>query len=345
MTPLRWLLTILSFATSFGASIYVVVSGWPEDGAPLGLPFWAHLGALAIVAADLTLRTFKVQLSGRAVGAIVEFGTALRMGLGGDFAAAITPSKTGAEPARFLVLKEAGYPAAQILAVLFLELALELMSLLTIAVVFYLTLERSGSLMTALLSIVGAYATTMLAITAVLFILSRRNTSGPAPAWATRLRLSATMWHRVQTTLRHVKVSVEGLVRARPAFILAAYFVSVTHVFARLLVLPILVFAYGDRPPVAPLLVWPMVLLYGSSAAPAPAGGGVVEMSFQAALAGHIPVQLIASSLIWWRVYTFYAYVAFGAMSAGRTVMRALRPGAVTMEPDANEFDDPAGTP
>lgn len=337
MTPFRWLLTILSFATSVVASIYIIASSWPEGGAPLGLPLWAHLAALGVVAFDITTRTWKVQLSARAVGAKLPFGTALRMGLGGDFAAAITPSKSGAEPARFLVLKEAGFETAQILAILFLELALELLSLLTIAVVFFLALDRSTSLMTALLSIVGAYATTMLVMTALLVVLSRRNVTGPPPGWAVRLRMSAGLWRRVQRILRHVKVSVTGLRRAHPLPMAASFCVSVAHVFSRLTVLPLLVYAYGDRPPLAPLLVWPMVLLYGSSAAPAPAGGGVVEMSFKVALSGHIPVQLIASSLIWWRVYTFYTYLVVGALSTGRSVMRALRPGQADLITEASE--------
>ena len=44
-------------------------------------------------------------------------GTAARATLGGDFATAITPARIGAEPARFLVLREAGVPAARALLV------------------------------------------------------------------------------------------------------------------------------------------------------------------------------------------------------------------------------------
>ena len=33
---------------------------------------------------------------------------------------------------------------------------------------------------------------------------------------------------------------------------------------------------------------------------------------------------LLAASLIWWRLYSYYIYVAIGAIAAGRTVMRAL---------------------
>ncbi|MEP7346216.1 MAG: lysylphosphatidylglycerol synthase transmembrane domain-containing protein [Gemmatimonadaceae bacterium] len=325
MTPLRWLLTVLSFATAVGASIYVVAADWPEGGAALGLPLWAHFAAMGIVAFDITARTLKVQLSARAVGVLVSFTTALRMSLGGDFGASITPARSGAEPARFLIMRKAGYPVAQVLVILFIELLLEVLSLVAFTIVFFVLLDHSSPILTALVALVGGLATIFLTACGMMVVMARRNATGPPPRWARRFGIKPGAWRRVQRALRQIKVSMAALRRARPITLVAAYFFSVAHVFARLMILPLLVYAYGDRPPLAPLLVWPLVLLYGSSAAPVPAGGGMVEFSFKAALGGHIPAQLIASSLIWWRVYTFYAYLVLGAMSAGRSVMHALR--------------------
>jgi hypothetical protein len=48
-------------------------------------------------------------------------------------------------------------------------------------------------------------------------------------------------------------------------------------------------------------------------------------VAFNKALSGTIPPEFFASALIWWRFYTFYALILLGAVSAGRTVMRALR--------------------
>lgn len=337
MTPFRWVLTFLSFATAVGASIFVVASEWPEGGAPLGLPLWAHIAALGIVAVDLTARTLKVQLSARAVRVPLSFRTALRMSLGGDFAASITPSRSGAEPARFLILKEAGFPVASILVVLFVELLLELLSLVAVVIVFLAVLDHSSTVLTALVAMVGGFAAVTVGSGAVMYLMSRRHAAGPPPAWVRKVGIGAGTWRRVQRTLRQLRVSMTSLRRANPLPMTGAYLCSLVHVGSRLMVLPLLVYAYGDRPPFAPLLVWPLVLLYGSSAAPAPAGGGVVEMSFRAALGGHIPAQLAAASLIWWRVYTFYAYLVLGAMSAGRSVMRALRTG---QRPDAVDGAD-----
>jgi uncharacterized membrane protein YbhN (UPF0104 family) len=53
-----------------------------------------------------------------------------------------------------------------------------------------------------------------------------------------------------------------------------------------------------------------------------------VEVAFRATLGrGAIPARLFAASLVWWRFYTFYLYIALGALAAGRTVLRAMRSG------------------
>jgi uncharacterized membrane protein YbhN (UPF0104 family) len=72
------------------------------------LPLAAHGAALLAALLELGARGVKLELSARALGVRLSLGTALRTILGGDFAAAITPARTGSEPARFLVLSEAG---------------------------------------------------------------------------------------------------------------------------------------------------------------------------------------------------------------------------------------------
>jgi hypothetical protein len=50
-----------------------------------------------------------------------------------------------------------------------------------------------------------------------------------------------------------------------------------------------------------------------------------VELAFRAALGRVIPPGLFAASLVWWRFYTFYLYIALGALVAGNTALRAVR--------------------
>ena len=108
------------------------------------------------------------------------------------------------------------------------------------------------------------------------------------------------------------------------------------------MVLPIIVGAFGAEADLTALVLWPLVLLYGGALIPAPAGGGAMEFGFGEALLtvgallalgltgfgaimnDVLPPEILAASLIWWRFYSYYAYVLLGAFAAGRTVMRAL---------------------
>lgn len=327
MTPTRWLLTVVSFLAVFGVSVYVIWSSWPVGGAPFGLPWWSHALALAGVGLEIFFRVNKILFSARALGVPVSFGTSARTILGGDFAASITPSRSGAEPARFLVLTEAGTPMAGALLILFVELLLETISLAVIAAVLGVVLRDSEGVVRGLLATVLVYATVVLGAGAFAVSLSRKNASGPPPRWARTLGINAGAWRRVQRSLRQLRGSVSSLREAQAGLMLVALLFSILHILARLVTLPIIVYSYGGDVASGPLILWPLVLLYGAAVSPAPGGGGVVELAFKAALGGTLPARLLGASLIWWRVYTFYIYIVIGAIAAGRTVMRTLKRG------------------
>lgn len=294
-------------------------------GAPLGLPWWTHLVLLAAVGLEILSRVLKIVFSARAIGVPTPFGVAARTILGGDFAASITPSRSGAEPARFLVLTEAGTPVASVLLILFLELFLEMISLAVIAVGFGLVWHEESGMIRGLLATVAVYAMGVLGAGALAYYIASRGGNGPPPAAIRAIGVNAAAWRRIQLSLRSLRSSLGSLRRAHVGLMGSALLMSIVHVLARLLALPIIVRSYGEQAPVSALVLWPMALLYGAAVAPAPGGGGVVELAFKAALGGVLPARLIGTSLIWWRVYSFYLYIAIGAIAAGRTVMRALR--------------------
>ena len=309
MTPKRWMVTALSFAATIGVSIYMVM-GWSQQGTSLSLPLRAHLFALLAVAVEVLARSLKIRWSARAAGIHLKLSTAARTCLGGDFAAAITPARSGAEPARFFVLAEAGLPSSSALVVLYAELFLEVLSLAAVVFCVALVFRHAGAVLVTLVSVVGAYAAVILGIGALALFLSRRNANGPPPRWARRLRLHST---------------VDSVERIHRRAAVAAFVASFVHVAIRLTVLPALVLTSVASAPLAPLALWPLGFLYGAAVVPAPGGGGAVEMAFRAALGHAIPGQLFAASLIWWRFYTFYIYIVLGAIAAGNTVLRAVR--------------------
>jgi glycosyltransferase 2 family protein len=324
MTPFRWFLTALSFAATIGVSIYMIL-GWSHAGASLELPLNAHLLALLAVVIEVLARSLKIRWSARAAGIVLPFRTAVRTSLGGDFGAAITPARSGAEPARFFILAESGLPSASVLVILYAELFLEVFSLALVVAVVAVVFRHAGAAMLTLVGLVATYAAVIIGIGATAVFLSRRNANGPPPPWARRLRLHAGRWRTVQRALRKLRSTIDSVEKVNPRAAISAFLASVVHVGIRLTVLPALVLTSAPAAALAPLALWPLGFLYGAAVVPAPGGGGAVEVAFRAALGHDIPADLFAAALVWWRFYTFYIYILLGALAAGQTVIRAVR--------------------
>ncbi len=324
MTPTRWLLTALSFAVTIGVSIYMI-AGWSQQGTSLALPMNAHLLALAAVIVEVLARSYKIRWSANTCGIDLPLSTAARTCLGGDFAAAITPARSGAEPARFFVLSEAGLPSSSVLIILYAELFLEVFSLMAVVLIVAIVFSGAGAVLVTLVSMVGAYSGVVLGIGALALFLSRRNANGPPPRWARVLRLHAGRWRTIQRALRKLRATIDSVERVKKRTAFSAFLASVVHVGIRLTVLPALVLTSVKGVALAPLALWPLGFLYGAAVVPVPGGGGAVEMAFQAALGKSIPPQLLGAALLWWRFYTFYIYILLGAIAAGNTVLRAIR--------------------
>ncbi len=329
MNRSRWVITGLSFALMFGASVWVVATNWPTGGMPT-LAWSAHGAALLAAMLEVMTRSLKIQASAHAVGLPLRFGTALRVCLGGDFAASITPARSGAEPARFLVLAESGMGAAGRVLVLFLELFLEMCSLAIVCLLLAWAFHGRGASIGGLLGLVGGYSTAVLGAGAIGLLLARRSANGPPPVWASRIGLGAARWRGIQRTLRQLRSSVKAVRTANPWLMSIAAVGSIMHVLFKVSTLPLLVYL-GDRSfaltmdSLAPLVLWPLALFYGGVVVPAPGGGGFIEGAFAATLKDAIPSGIFAATLIWWRFYTFYLYIVVGGIAAGNAALRAIR--------------------
>ena len=93
----------------------------------------------------------------------------------------------------------------------------------------------------------------------------------------------------------------------------------------RLAVLPLLVTPLLADPPSAALLgdliLRPFFVLYATALLPLPGGGGGVELTVAAALAGVLAPATLGVTLLWWRVYTFY----LSALAGGLMLLRPKR--------------------
>ena len=324
MTWKRWLFTVVSFAAVLTISTWFIWKWW-RAGSAVILPPPSHLFAITAVLVEILTRSLKITWSAKAAQIDLRFFTALRTTLAGDFGASITPARSGAEPARFLVLAEAGVPTPSALVVLFAELFLEALSLATGVIVVAFVFRHAGIVLGALVGVVGAYSGFVIGIAVAAVVLSQRNVDNAAPRWARRLGLGGRRWETIQRWFAQVRSTVDSVRHIDMRWAAASYTMSVIHVAMRLCVLPALVYGAGADAPLAPLALWPLGLLYGAAVVPAPGGGGAVEIAFRAALAPVIGPSLFAAALLWWRFYTFYIYILLGALVAGGSVLRAVR--------------------
>jgi uncharacterized membrane protein YbhN (UPF0104 family) len=343
MTWKRWAFTAVSFAAVIGISVFFILRWW-RAGSTIVLPPRAHLLAIAAVVVEILTRSLKITWSARAADIELNFMTALRTTLAGDFGASITPARSGAEPARFLVLAEAGVPTPSALVVLFAELFLESLSLATVVLIVAIVFRHAGIVLGALVGVVGTYSGFVIGVAVTAILLSRRHVGDAPPTWARRLGLGGGRWLVIQRWFAQVRTTVDSVKHIDLRWATASYFMSVLHVAMRLCVLPALVLGAGATAPLAPLALWPLGLLYGAAVVPAPGGGGAVELAFRAALAGVIGPSLFAAALLWWRFYTFYIYIVLGAIVAGGTAMRAVRKTA-EMEEELEDAGDSGEAP
>jgi glycosyltransferase 2 family protein len=321
----RWILTAISFAAVLGVSIYAVRSSAPH-GISLAIPPLAHFLAFSAFAAEIVTRSFKLMSTAKAVGTYMTFNTAFRTSLGGDFAASITPARVGAEPARYLILAQSGMPATERMVVLYLELFLEMLSIATVAFLIGVLFDASGKAFATMVGVVGVYASFVLGVGLLMYLLSRGSFTGPPPGWARRLHLTGKRWDVVQRWAGRLRSTVDAFKTMHYGWAGISLAMSIAHVAVRFTILPMLVLTLTDQAvPIGPLVVWPLGIIYGAGLLPAPGGGGAVELAFRAALGGTLPASVFGAALVWWRFYTFYIYIAVGALVAGNTALRAVR--------------------
>jgi hypothetical protein len=173
---------------------------------------------------------------------------------------------------------------------------------------------------------VGLYAGFVLGVAVLAVTLARRKVAFTPPRWAERIGLRAGRWRVIRDWLARVRTAVDAVRNVRISWAIASFVASIVHVAMRLCVLPALVLpAVSESVPIAPLALWPLGFLYGAAVVPAPGGGGAVELAFRAALGGVIPPHAFPAALLWWRFYTFYIYIALGAIIAGGVALRAVR--------------------
>jgi uncharacterized protein (TIRG00374 family) len=324
MSRNRWIIVAVSFAAMIGISVYVVRGAMGKHGTLPMLPWWSHALAFGFVLLEALSRSIKIQWGAHAMHIPMGYGLAVRTSLGGDFASSLTPSRSGAEPARFLVLAESRMPTASIILVLFLELLMEAVTFLVIGLIAWFVFDGSMKVLWLMATIVVGYIALLFGIGAFGVVLTRRNTKGPPPKWTRTFGLHAGHWRGVQRSLRHLRSSLAALRHANLIKLTQSFLASMVHVSAKLAILPAIVWSIDSSAELSNMILYPLLLFYGATIAPAPGGGGAVEYGFKESFEGILAPPVLASALIWWRFYTLYMYIILGALAGGATVLRAV---------------------
>jgi glycosyltransferase 2 family protein len=281
-----------------------------------GIPFQAHLLALGAFVLSLAGRGARIALLARGLGRRLTLTGAMATQLTGEAAAAVTPSRSGSDPARILFLRKLGVDVPTGMAILVGEMVAEGVVLLSVVPLLAILLpsHRMASL-GALPYALGALALPFMA----LLLVRLPKTRTPPRLWST-LGLKMRRWRWLRVGTRQFRSKVRTLTRLRPRTLLRVLLVSLLHLLAKLAILPVLVLATVPGTPLGPLVAWPLFLLYTASLLPPPGGGGGVELAFTAALGSALDGASLATALLWWRLYTFY----LGALVGGAVLFVSL---------------------
>ena len=266
-------------------------------GPPLGL----HLAALALCAADVTVRAVRLRMLIPG-GSALSVWRAVTINAYGDAASAITPARLGGDPARFAGCRQAGINTPRALAGLGVEALIDWALLLgaTVALGFAFADTAAAGARHLITLATSPKARLFVALTLVLVLAS-----AVAARWYRR-RIPFGLLGTLGTTWRHARQL------GWPSVTIAASLTALSMAL-RVGILPVLV---AGQPGVSmsAVIVGSYTLLFGQLALPTPAGAGAVELGFVGGFAETLSPGALAGLLVAWRVYTLILPAALGAV-------------------------------
>ena len=278
----------------------------------------AHLLAAALLSLDMLARAARIHFFLRGAGERVAFWRVFVANVFGDAAAAVTPMRLGGEGARLVGLLRSGVPFPPLATVLAVEVAAYTVVVAGAAgAVGWLFGEEWWAEVGPEVTAAALRGAEWLAVLAVLVVLA----------------LLLARWLRrrgVGVGGRIPRPSLEVL-RGTAGWPLAASVpLTLASVAARVAILPVLAYAWGDDSALPVLVTASFALTYGQFLLPTPAGAGAVELAFAGGVAGEEgaadPGLMLA-----WRLYTFVLPVALGfglaALTYGAGTLRSVLGG------------------
>lgn len=272
------------------------------------LPVGNHLGALGAMSLEVVMRGARFVILGAVMGVTVPLAIATMAQLAGDGGGAVTPSRSGSDPAKALILSRRGLRGGHIGALLVGEVVAEAALLPVCALILVLWLESVS--LTAMAASLSWSVAALTLVGVAVWLAPTRDSS--APRLLQRVGVTGPRWERLVTIAADFRQAAGALKRISPVRLSLLAAATVGHIGARLLVLPALAGSDFASDNLAELLGWPFFLLYGAPLIPIPAGGGAIETGFVYWVGEHLPAERLGALLFWWRFYTFHLFALIG---------------------------------
>lgn len=265
----------------------------------------AHAICCVLVAIDLATRALRFQWLLAGLRTPVSFRDAFVMTTVGDAAAAVTPNRVGAEPARLAAAAFAGVPVTAAVVAVTIEIICTFP--VTVGAAGWLALiyaprwwHSAKPLLAETVSRTWPWIVVLIVAGLVAWIVVRRALPkaskevkrGTRRAWAYARRMPA--WPLIAS----VPLTFIGLA-------------------ARVAILPVLALTLPFPPPIGPLTFGSFALLYAQVLVPTPSGAGLIDLGFVGGAVGDLG-EHHRRLLFIWRMYTTAAVVGIGVIVALR---------------------------
>lgn len=266
-----------------------------------------HGLALCAALADLALRGWRSRLLARGLQRELPYRYGVLVQMVADGAAAVTPARMGADPAKFFVLRANAIPISKCAVILAGEASSEALTVGALAIMLALLVDDARVAALALL----VYPVTVAAGVAFAAFGAHRLRRTLVRMLPAPIRFKRDMLRAAHGFVRHLR----QLLLIRPALALAILLVALLHVAARAAVLPILLAGLTGEGSALDIVLRPIALQYGGALIPIPSGGGGIEAGLALALGSVVPAVTLLPALVWWRIYTFYIGAVAGLLA------------------------------
>jgi uncharacterized membrane protein YbhN (UPF0104 family) len=268
-------------------------------------PVEAHVICLALVAADLMARVWRIQWIVQGLGHRMSAKDTFILNAFGDAACALTPLRIGGEPARLAGMLRSGVPApAAFVGISFEVLAAWPVIILAVAWLGWQYAPAWWISVGPRLSAAAQGAWPWVALVIVASIV----------AWYYARRVASPVTRHLKRPVRRALVYWRRMPRWP---LVASVPLSLINLVTRTAILPVLALTLAHPPALGPMMLGSFALLYSQLVLPTPSGAGAVELGFLGGAAGDLGDDQ-AWLLLAWRFYTNGIGVILGVWLAAQ---------------------------